>query len=168
MHGYMMDSQIERQSVNGLKLKAHRLGDFVRWCESRGVAGLEVVTPTLVKEYVLSVQSRTVKLPGGGERPFSAWTVRGHAKIVKAFFAWCKREGLLGAQESPAARVPRIRLPHYVIQTFAPEQLDALLQVCDASTPLGYRDYAMFLVLMDTGIRIGELLALTTDNIFDG
>jgi site-specific recombinase XerD len=168
MHGYMMDSEIERQSVNGLKLKSHRLGNFVQWCETQGITGLGEVTPTLIKAYVLYVQSRTVKLPSGDERPFSAWTVRGHAKIVKAFFAWCQREGLLGGHDSPAARVPRIRLPQYVIQTFTPEQLDAMLQVCDTSTPLGYRDYAMFLTLMDTGIRVGELLALTTDNVFDG
>ncbi len=167
MHGYMMDSRIERQSANGLKLKEQRLGRFVQWCEAEGVSELEGVTPNHVKAFVLHVQSLSTKRTGREERPFSAWTVRGHAKIVKAFFAWCKREGLL-ERESPAARVPRVKIPQYVIQTFSPEQLSALLATCDTSTPLGYRDYTMFLVLVDTGIRIGELLGLTTDNVFDG
>lgn len=166
MQGYMMDSQIERQSKAGLKLKEHRLAYFTKWCESQGVMMLESVMPTHVKAYIIHVQSLTSKRLNGEERPFSPWTVRGHAKIVKAFFSWCKREGLLA--ESPAVRLPRIRIPQYVIQTFTPEQMGAMLQACDTSTSLGYRDYAMFLVLFDTGIRVGELLSLTVDNVFDG
>jgi len=166
MRGYMMDAQIERQAVNALKLKEQRLKRFIAWCEAHGVTTLDAVTPNMIKAYVLYVQSLTTKRPGVGERPFSPWTVRGHAKVVKAFFAWCKREDLL-SHDSPAARVPRVKIPQYVIQTFIPEQLEALLGACDISIPTGYRDYAMFLVLIDTGIRVGELLSLTTENVFD-
>jgi integrase/recombinase XerD len=128
---------------------------------------LDAVIVNHVRAYVLYVQSLTPRRTGGEERPFSASTMRGHAKVVKAFFAWCGREGLL-AHNSPAARLPRIKMPQYVIQMFSPEQLAALLGACDVGTPLGYRDYAIFLVVVDTGIRVGELLGLTLENVFDG
>ena len=43
-----------------------------------------------------------------------------------------------------------------------------MLDSCDVNTPLGYRDYAMLLVLMDTGIRAGELCGLTIEDVHDG
>jgi site-specific recombinase XerD len=88
--------------------------------------------------------------------------------IVQAFFSWCEKEGLLDGHANPTKRVPRIKLPKKVIPTFTPEQMAALLDACDQSTALGYRDYAMLLVLMDTGIRVSELCGLTLEDVHEG
>src|SRR5262249_33890667 len=86
---------------------------------------------------------------------------------MRAFFRWCKTEGLLGEREEPTARVPRIKIPEKVIQTFTPDQLEAMLQTCDRNTPKGFRDYTLLLVLMDTGIRASELVHLTLHQVHD-
>jgi site-specific recombinase XerD len=102
------------------------------------------------------------------DKPLSLLTVKGYMLIVQAFFSWCEKEGLLDGRPNPTRRVPRVKAPRYIIQTFTPEQMAAMLDACSVETPFGFRDYAMLLVLMDTGIRAGELCGVQMDDVHDG
>ncbi len=102
------------------------------------------------------------------DKPLSPLTIKGYMLIVQALFSWCEREGLLDGRPNPTRRVPRIKVPKYVIETFTPAQMAAMLDACDTDTALGFRDYAMLLVLMDTGIRVSELCGLTLNDVHDG
>jgi integrase/recombinase XerD len=42
-----------------------------------------------------------------------------------------------------------------------------MLSSCDTSEPLGFRDYVILLLLLDTGMRIGELCGLRLDDVYD-
>lgn len=83
------------------------------------------------------------------------------------FFVWCKREGFLGGRDVPTRTIPQQKIPQFVIETFTMGQLAAMLDACELSSPIGYRDYAILLMLMDTGIRASELCGLTLDNVFE-
>jgi integrase/recombinase XerD len=63
--------------------------------------------------------------------------------------------------------VPRTKLPQRIIHAFTPEQMDALLGVCDLDTAAGFRNYTVLLVFMDTGIRVSELCSLRLGGIHD-
>lgn len=171
MQGYMMDGEIERQSPRNLDLKRQRLGYFVKWCDGQGVTTLDAVTPNIVRAFVVHLQGLKADelnpQKPTKDKPLSPMTIKGYVTIVRAFFAWCMAEGLLEGQPDPTKRLPRIRIPHYVITTFAPEQVAAMIDACDLDSPLGFRDYTMLLVLLDTGIRISELCGLTLDNVHD-
>jgi integrase/recombinase XerD len=41
-----------------------------------------------------------------------------------------------------------------------------MLTACDTQNMLGFRDYTIILLLLDTGIRVAELCSLTLDNIY--
>jgi site-specific recombinase XerD len=168
----MMDGQIAQQSPRALDLKAQRLGYFVSWCEKQEIADLLAVTPNAVRAFVVHLQGLRAhelnpRVPAR-DKPFAALTIKGYVRVVKAFFAWCKREGLLFDHEDPTARLPRVKVPHYVIPTFTPEQMAAMLDACDVTTALGFRDYVLLLMLMDTGIRVSELCGLTLDGVHEG
>jgi site-specific recombinase XerD len=49
--------------------------------------------------------------------------------------------------------------------SLGPEQVEALLDSCDQDTALGQRDYAILLLLARLGLRAGEVVALTLDDI---
>ena len=51
--------------------------------------------------------------------------------------------------------------------SFSEEHLSLLFGVCDLETPLGFRDYTLMLVLLDTGIRFEELCRLILDDVHD-
>jgi site-specific recombinase XerD len=50
-------------------------------------------------------------------------------------------------------------------KTIAPEQVTQLLQSCDRGHPTGQRDYAILLLLARLGLRAGEVVALTLDDL---
>jgi integrase/recombinase XerD len=50
-------------------------------------------------------------------------------------------------------------------EIFTEDQIKALLKAPNKKTFSGYRDYVMMLVLIDTGLRIGELTALKVSDI---
>jgi integrase/recombinase XerD len=52
-----------------------------------------------------------------------------------------------------------------VITPFTEDQIHDLLQAIDISAVTGLRDYAMILMLLDTGMRLGELIGLKKDDI---
>lgn len=53
----------------------------------------------------------------------------------------------------------------YIIATLNQEQINALLAACDVHTAVGYRDYTILLLLLDTGMRVSELCRLQLQDI---
>jgi site-specific recombinase XerD len=56
------------------------------------------------------------------------------------------------------------RLSH-LPKSLPPEQVEQLLACCDRSTPTGKRDYAILLLLARLGLRGGEVLAMTLEDL---
>jgi integrase/recombinase XerD len=94
---------------------------------------------------------------------------RGHGKRVitalRSFLRFLQQRGAIAADL--AAAVPTVaswRLSH-LPKSLPPEQVKRLLMRCDRKTPAGQRDYAILLLLARLGLRAGEVLALTLDDI---
>jgi integrase/recombinase XerD len=54
-----------------------------------------------------------------------------------------------------------MRIPRYL----ASEEIDALLAACDAATPLGIRDRALFELIYSCGLRVTEAVRLTVERV---
>ena len=84
---------------------------------------------------------------------------------LRSFFRFLLREAKI--QVDLAASVPTVAdwrlstVPKYLCQ----EQIQRLLDACDRSTSTGRRDYAVLLLLARLGLRAGEVVALTIDDI---
>jgi integrase/recombinase XerD len=70
--------------------------------------------------------------------------------------------------KNPALRLQKPTGAKRVKVTFKPDHLTALFGVCDLTHSLGFRDYTMMLVLLDTGIRISELCELQLESMHEG
>lgn len=57
------------------------------------------------------------------------------------------------------------KAPGKIITTLTAEQLARLIEVIDVSNPQGYRDYAIVLLLADTGMRVSELTHLKLEDV---
>ena len=82
---------------------------------------------------------------------------------VRCFFNWLVFAGYL--QNSPFRSLRNVRLPQKIVQPFSPEEIACLLACCDPTTPVGARDQAMILTLLDTGIRCSELVQLRYEDL---
>lgn len=86
-------------------------------------------------------------------------SLRTYHAALSSFFAWAQQRGLV--KTVATKDVTRIALPKTVPQGFSADELRRLLAACDARSPVGARDRALILVLYATGLRVGELCALT-------
>lgn len=94
---------------------------------------------------------------------------RGRAKLMatalRSFFRFLRQRGDITsdlASAIPATTNWRLTgLP----LSLGPEQVEALLDSCDQDTALGQRDYAILLLLARLGLRAGEVVALTLDDL---
>ena len=50
-------------------------------------------------------------------------------------------------------------------KSLAPDQVKSMLESCDRTTVIGRRDYAILLLLAQLGLRAGEVVALTLDDL---
>lgn len=126
---------------------AHRLNDFARTYPDKRPGD---ITSGHIRDYLNSL---TVK-PS---------TRNGALRSLRAFFAFCVSENLL--TENPARQVQAARQPQPLIPTFSDDQIAALLKAIRQDQFTGCRDFALILLLFDTGSRISEALNLKLDDL---
>ncbi|GAG37852.1 unnamed protein product, partial [marine sediment metagenome] len=97
------------------------------------------------------------------DRQLSGHAINCYLRAIRAFWSWLIRDEII--LSSPFAKVRIPKPPKKVIPTFSESQLQALLGMIHTSTPIGFRDWSIILMLLDTGIRASELVGLTVKNV---
>ncbi|NNU92942.1 hypothetical protein ETC01_06485 [Geobacillus sp. NFOSA3] len=52
-----------------------------------------------------------------------------------------------------------------IVETFDNQQIKALFKACDLRTFVGLRDYTIMMLLLETGVRVNELVSIKTTDI---
>ena len=99
------------------------------------------------------------KLNKQGLKPCS---VSAYFRAVRAFFNWLAEESIIS--DNPVKRLSPPRVPRRIPPSIPPEDMRQLIKAC-SNTPMGARNRAIIMMLWDTGIRVGELVGLTLDNL---
>jgi integrase/recombinase XerD len=96
----------------------------------------------------------------GGNSPRSVGRA---VATIRGFYRFLAASGLVPADPSADLRAPRAwpALP----KALGLEEVDRLLEVPDASTPLGMRDRALIELLYATGLRVSELVGLRPSDV---
>lgn len=87
-------------------------------------------------------------------KKLSAWTVDNYARMLKAFFSNCVKMGYLS--ESPCGELVLPRLPKKARKDITEGDIAKLV----AHARWSPRDYALVLVLRDTGCRVGGMVSM--------
>ena len=91
-------------------------------------------------------------------------TAHNRYRALRSFFAWLVEEGEITS--SPMARMKPPRLSETPPRVLREAEIGRLLEVCGRDKSFnGKRDEAIIRVFADTGVRRGELLGLTLDDI---
>ncbi|KAA0012262.1 site-specific tyrosine recombinase XerD [Billgrantia pellis] len=100
------------------------------------------------------------------ERRNTGYRLRSNARLLsslRGFYRWALAEGRIAHDPLVEVRLPRVRpnLP----DTLEEDEVERLLAAPDVTTDLGLRDRAMLEVLYGCGLRVSELVGLTTDSV---
>jgi site-specific recombinase XerD len=127
---------------------------FLSDCFKTGTIRLEKLCPKDITAFILnytqSVKRSTAKLM---------------VTSLRAFFRYLGLRGQIATDL--AAFVPAISdwrltgLP----KSLEPEQIECLLKSCDQNTKVGQRDFTILLLLARLGLRAGEIVKMTLDDI---
>ena len=155
-----------KQGVSGARGEArprtiaayqYDLVPFVHFLQERGVLAYEQVKKSDIMAYI----------DGMGNQKWSVATKLKVLRSLRAFFSWverdedCQNEGL----KSWRSALPAIsKTPS---RKFVPERaaVKKFMASIDVSSWDGLRDYVAMSLMLDTGMRIGELALLTTDDL---
>ena len=138
---YMHHKYRRNCSANTLRLTASSLSQFLLFFQETGKSVLEQLDRQEIEAFVEFEQDRGLK----------ANTVRTHLCAVYAFLRYLIEKKVLG-YELLESKI-KLRLPDKLPRAIAPEALNRLLGVICRP-----RDRALILLLLRTGMRIGELL----------
>ena len=124
---------------------------------------LEEITAQDMRRWIAALQHR-VKWGGRqGSGTLSPRSVRLYVQGVQLLFRTLEREELIAPH--PISKMKTPKAPQRVIQPFSEREIQRLLSACHRATPLGTRDYALMLALLDCGLRASELCGLGLDDV---
>jgi integrase/recombinase XerD len=127
-----------------------RLKGFTRFLESKGVTEAREVTPHLIRLYLDGMRDRGV---GSG-------TVARDYGVLKCLFRFLARDRLI--PQNPLTLVEKPRMEKKLIRPLSMDQARLLLAHAKKKTFLGQRIWTIAVLILDTGLRISEVIPSST------
>ncbi len=164
---YEVCNRAEGKSPRTISWYSANLRRFRNYLKSRHLPdSIDSIDTKLLREYVLYLMKRNrfeghPYTPVQAE-PLSSATVHGHVRTLRAFFSWLTREGL--TQDNAAKDLKPPKVTRKVVSTLSDEEIRAILSTFSTS-PSDARNQTLFMILLDTGLRIGELINLKMEDI---
>lgn len=145
---FYLECQSRRLTANTLRFYRGRMVLFMRWCETRGLTSLSDITHHHIRQYLVDLAESGVS---------SAYHNR-FAKCLKTFFLFCVRDEMLTVNPFDKVKIPK--LEKKIPQAIPADHIHHILKACKYE-----RDKAIFLTLLDSGIRASELCALNVGDL---
>lgn len=95
---------------------------------------------------------------GNDRGKLSPNTVQDHVRAIKAFWGWLFNNEYI--EKNILAKYPLPKVPKAILKTLTPEQIKSFLNAIDRLTAVGTRNYCITLLLIDTGMRISEVVSI--------
>ena len=139
-------------SANTLRAYRTDLRMFEGFLGARGCPILEAGVKD-IRAFVASLSVRGV----------SRATIGRRVSAVRSFYGFLLGEGMISSNPAVVLRMPRRkqRLPKFL----TPQEVERLLGAPDPATWIGARDRAILETLYGGGLRVGELVALSDDDV---
>jgi len=162
IEGFQLSCQTEGKSSKTIDWYTCFLTKFRQFLEAKQLpTDLSHINKTHIREFILYLQTEA-KTPRS-ERPLSGATIQGYVRTLKAFFSWADREGHILSNEMAKITIPKA--PAKIINTFSSQQISKLVNLCQIPNGYGQRNSLILLLLLDTGIRVSELVNIELDDI---
>lgn len=147
VRNYLISCQVEGKSPRTLEAYSMVL---CRFCE---VVNPLTATAPDIRLFLLSLQTH-------GKKPA---TIHIYYRSLKTFYNWLVNENLI--RQSPMLNIRPPKLPKVLIRPFTEQDIARLMVLCSGNKFLDLRTRAMFLVFLDTGIRLEEMSRLQLSHL---
>jgi site-specific recombinase XerD len=148
---FLLDVEAANRADATVRFYRDKLETFLELLAEEGVTTPDAITPPVLRRFLVTIKDGRTS---GGIHAF--W------RAIRAFIRFMVREDIL--DRNPLDKIRRLEVDQPLLDPIEPKVIEALLDTCDSSE-LGKRDRAIFLTLLDSGMRAGELTALTVGDV---
>jgi len=145
LQSFLLDCESRRLSPKTLSFYRQQLTPFMAFLDVRKVTALRDLTADHIRIYLISRQHLKVS------------TQHAAARSIRAWLNFCVRDDLLAGSPMRAVKMPK--LDKDLLPAFDKDEVARLLDAC-REVRLPERERAIVLVLLDSGLRASELVAL--------
>ncbi len=165
---YELCNRAEGKSPRTITWYSDNLRRFHSYLKSRHLPdSIEKLDIMLLREYIIYLLKRN-KYENHPYTPvqnelLSTTTVHGHVRTLRAFFSWLVREGLTEANIAKDLKPPK--LAKKVVSTLSDEEILTILNTLNLHNHSQARNQTILILLLDTGLRMGELINLKMEDV---
>ena len=152
IQGYLSECGQRGLAEGTLHTKDQKLFPFIERLMRKGCL-LQDISPTDISEHVLSLAS------------YSRATAHIATSTLRDFMRYLYETGVTAADLSPAVPRPKLYAEEGLPITWTDDEVSRLLGAIDRHNPIGKRDYAMILLAVMLGMRVGDICNLRFGNL---
>lgn len=167
---WLADLRAMNASAKSIEDRGGTLRRFRWWLEheAKREPTLDCVDTLTVREFLAYCRAPHTDGRFGSSHPNAKRAARPSTlatvyRDLKTFSRFCEGEGLL---TDPLRNLKCPRVPEDQLEPLTPEEVQGLLDAAKAGG-CPERDRALMLILLDSGMRLGELLSLSTGDVAD-
>lgn len=152
---------------------------FQRWCEEQmNIFTVDKVTESIIRRYINDLQERGKYSFYADEKkketnhpdrrrdfrnPITVTTINNYIRNLRVFFNWLDRDYVL--QKNPMRKVRQLKVNRKAKEFISDDDFKKLIAQLDKSYYPEHRDFAMIMLMIDSGMRLGECSCLLMDDI---
>ncbi len=173
---YCRSTQLREKSMKSYE---QTLRLFERWCmEEMNITAVDKVTEPVIRRYITDLQTRgkytfyakeEQKKTNNPDRrrdfrkPISVATINNYIRNLRVFFNWLERDYTI--KRNPMKKVRQLKYNRQAKLFLTDEELRKLIGHMDKSYYSEHRDYTMIMLMLDSGMRLGECSTLLVTDL---
>lgn len=152
---------------------------FERWCWERfQIENVDQITESVVRRYINDLMERgkysfyiddkrkAINYPERRRdfrNPISITTINNYIRNLRVFFNWLDRDYLL--PKNPMKKIRQLKSNRKAKEYISDEDFKKLIGLLDKSYFSEHRDFVMIILMIDTGMRLGECSLLLVEDV---
>lgn len=152
---FLLDRRAQNLTRKTIEFYRNLLQGFLSWCDLQAIKTVNQLTPDVIRHYLIHLEDKGIKAGG----------VHARYRTLRAFLRWYDLEFEPTDFRNPMRKVKPPRVDIEPLEPVPIEHVRAMVATCKAGKFTNERDKVILLVLLDTGVRAGELLALDRQDI---
>ncbi|MBM4426403.1 MAG: hypothetical protein FJ031_04100 [Chloroflexi bacterium] len=132
-----------------------KLNTFLKFCSDLAITDITQISADNIRQFLIYLEERKHK-PAG---------VHCYYRSVKTFLKWYENEVEPEGWRNPIEKVKAPFVPLEPLDPVSIETIKALMETCKRGQLSDARDRTALLVLLDSGLRLAEFLALNREDV---
>lgn len=152
---YLHACRSRNLSLGTIEFYEKKLGAFFRFCSDLAITDVTQISADTIRQFLIRLEEQKHK-PAG---------VHCYYRSVKTFLKWYEREAEPEDWRNPINKVKAPIVPLEPLDPVSIETIKSMIDTCKRGQLSNARDRASLLVLLDSGLRLAEFLALNREDV---